>query len=177
MKTILLGSLIVCCMLQLRPANAQSLIIPPDSTYITFPNSVKIVVIKSGTGNNTVYQIERKAFKTLALVTNHYLNQHAVTGDNVDVLLRNQDLFDSTYILLQKKFEMERERTNLYKTAYDDLKVVSLEYEKELRTSISDLKELKKEKEFNKTKAFVKGILWGLAIGSVGGIVAGAAIN
>jgi hypothetical protein len=70
---------------------------------------------------------------------------------------------------------MERQRTDLYKDAFDDLKNVSAKYDQQLDACTKDMEKILKQNEKKTNVSFVKGILWGLAIGAVGGMTVGLA--
>jgi hypothetical protein len=154
---------------------SQGLVVSADSSTITFPNQVRLSLNRSIQNGHTYFQMERKAFKAFVLTTNHYLLQNSISVDNVELLLKNQNLFDSTFQLLEKKLEMEKERTILYQNAYEDLKQVSSAYNQQLLKCADDLSVLKKEKDRSKSLSFIKGFLWGTGI--LGGIFAVASIS
>jgi hypothetical protein len=155
--------------------NSQSLIIGSDSTSVLFPNQLKLSLAKNKIGATTYFQMDRKAFKAFILTTNFYLQSNSISLENVELLLKNQAIFDSTYAVMNEKFKIEHERTALYKTAFEDMKLVSASYDQQLLKCATDLSDLKKQKDKSKTIGFIKGLLWGTGV--LGGIFALSSIN
>ena len=150
--------------------SAQHSILSSDSSKIIFPNNLTLPLSKSSVGGKTYFQFDKKTFKAFVLTMDYYLKENTISVENVDLLLRNQALFDSTHKILIKKFEIENERTNLYKNAYEDMKSVSSTYDKQMTNCMNDLNTLKAQKDRSKTLSFIKGFLWGTGI--FGGVLA-----
>jgi hypothetical protein len=140
-----------------------------------FPSSVK-VKMKKMPGSNTLFQLERKDFKTLVHTTNFWLNRGAFLESSLNAAISSNDQDEDKIAIWEKKYQAEKERAEQYKTSFESVKLVSAQYAAELKSCTSDLQDLKSQKDKGKKKSFVKGMLWGLAAGVVGGIVTGAAL-
>lgn len=146
----------------------KKITVSTDSSRLMLPNNIELSLGKTVVAGKTYFQMDRKAFKAFIVTMNYYVEQSSISLSSVDVLLKNQNLYDSTFSLMNKKLDMETQRSALYKSAYDDLLSVSSRYGEQLRQATTDLSDLKKEKDRSKTWSFVKGVLWGTAI--TGGI-------
>jgi hypothetical protein len=158
----------VTLMLPVLTLAQKKISVSPDSSKLILPNNIELGVLKNTAGGRTYFQLERKAYKAFLITMNYYVEQSSISLSNVDVLLKNQNLYDSAFSLMNKKLEMESQRATLYKSAYEDLLSVSSGYNLQLKQATSDLADLKKQKDRSKTWSFVKGVLWGTAI--TGGI-------
>jgi hypothetical protein len=152
--------------------------IASDTSYVHFggfPN--RLSVARQGTGRNVTFQMGRSDFKTF-ISTTAFLQASRETVLQ-DILLHKSLVVikDSTISVLKLKFEAEAQRAENFRAGYEDLKKVSENYHIELKSCIDDLQKLNNEKRKAKSWSFLKGALWGVAIGSVGGIIAGAAIH
>ncbi|MBS1508297.1 MAG: hypothetical protein JSS79_16780 [Bacteroidetes bacterium] len=162
---------LLCLLAICLPALAfaqKKITVSADSLRLTLPNNIDLGITKTSAAGKTYFQLDRKAFKAFLITMNYYVEQSSISVSNVDVLLKNQNLYDSTFALMNKKLEIESQRSALYKSAYDDLHAVSSQYNDQLKQATADLTELKKEKDRAKMWSFVKGVLWGTAV--TGGI-------
>jgi hypothetical protein len=144
-------------------AYAQPLVIAADSSYILFPDNAKIMLTKAG-GGETAFQLAPRDFQALVITTNYLLNRMTISESNLELLLKNENISGATAKVMEERFHVERERTGYYKTAFEDLKLISSRYDSELRQCANDLQVMKNQKDSAKKKSFAKGILWGLAI-------------
>jgi hypothetical protein len=155
-------------------AQSQSLVVASDTSHLIFPNNAKVNLRRVQSG--ATFQFDRKNFKTLLFTTNYHLNNLAVASDNVKVLMKEQVVADSTLKVMEKKYLGQKELVEFHKAEFENLKLVSSRFDSELKACTSDLKELKSQKDSAKKESFIKGLLWGFAIGAVGGIIVGAAL-
>jgi hypothetical protein len=157
-------------------AQSQSLVVASDTSYLLFPNNAKVNLRKVAGPASATFQFDRRNFKTLIFTNNHYLNNMAVMSDNVKVLMKEQVVADSTLKVTEKKYLGQKDLAEFNKAELERLTRVASSYNTELKACTNDLEKLKNQKDKTKTVSFIKGLLWGFAIGAVGGIVVGAAL-
>jgi hypothetical protein len=157
-------------------AQSQSLVVATDTSYLLFPNNVKINLRKVPASTGATFQFDRRNFKTLIFTNNYFLNNLSVTSANVNVLMKEQVIADSALKVLEKKYLGQKELVEFHKTEFENLKRISSQYDTELKACTGDLVKLKNEKDNVKKISFIKGLLWGFAVGAVGGVVVGAAL-
>jgi hypothetical protein len=158
----------VILVLALSPllGSAQGLVVANDTTTLTFPNKVQISLNKQNRNNKTYYQISQQSLKTLALTTNYYLQREALLSTNQTAFLNNQQVADSTHILLQQKFETEQERSKLFQKSYEELKTISATYDEQLRLCAQDLEKMNTKLKRAQRIGIVKGV--SISLGFVG---------
>jgi DNA repair ATPase RecN len=157
-------------------AQSQSLVVASDTSYLLFPNNAKISLRKMQSPAGATFQFDRKNFKALIFTSNYHLNNLAVTSANVNVLMKEQAIADSALKVMEKKYLGQKELVEFHRAEFENLKQVSSQYDTELKACTNDLAKLKNQKDKTKRISFIKGLLWGFAIGAVGGIVVGAAL-
>lgn len=145
---------------------AQGLDVSSDTAAITFPNKVEISINKLNKTGRTYYQLSRQSFKALILTTNYYLQREALLTTTQLTLLKNQQVADSTYTLLQQKFKAEQERSKLFQQSYEELKTISATYDQQLRLCASDLEKMNTKLKRSHRIGIVKGA--SISLGFVG---------
>lgn len=150
--------------------------VAPDTSNVSFSGMPKLMVTRSGTGKNMKFQMNRKDFSSF-LETISFLQKSRDLALEGEAISKGHVIKkDSTISKLQRYHEAELLRTENFQGVYENLKLADQSNRIALKTCIDDFQKLKDQKQKGKSKVFVKGILWGVAIGAVGGIIAGAAL-
>lgn len=169
-------TILVSFMMLSASAQSQSLVVASDTSYLLFPNNAKVNLRKVPGSAGATFQFDRRNFKTLIFTSNYHLNNLAVTADNVKVLMKEQAIADSALKVMEKKYLGQKDLVEFHKAEFENLTQVSSRYDIELKACTNDLEKLKNQKDKTRRVSFIKGLLWGFAIGAVGGIVVGAAL-
>jgi hypothetical protein len=169
---------IILVSFMMLPASAQnqSLVVASDTSYLLFPNNAKINLRKVQSPAGATFQFDRRNFKALIFTSNYHLNNLAVTSANVNVLMKELTVADSTVKVTEKKYLGQKDLAESNRAELERLTRLASRYDTELIACTSDLAKLKNQKDNAKRVSFIKGLLWGFAIGAVGGIVIGAAL-
>lgn len=143
---------------------AQEVVVSADSTQMRFPNNVVIEFKKIKKGI-AIYQIDRPALKTL-LVQCNYLYQILHSSHEKSRLLENEVMIkDSVIRALKTQQKLTDERLSVSQAGYKNLKLVTADYDLQLKHAIGDLERSEKNNRKARRKTLSKGILAGLAAG------------
>lgn len=145
---------------------AQGLNVTSDTAAITFPNRVQVSFNKQNRSGKLYYQLNQQSLKTLILTTNYYLQREALLTINQTAFLKNQQVADSTHLLLQQKFKTEQERSKLFQQSYEELKTISATYDEQLRLCASDLEKMNTKLKRSQRIGIVKGV--SISLGFIG---------
>lgn len=166
--------ILLCCGSCVFTAGAQSLVIPPDTSYISFPDNARVFVTKKNSGKTATFQLQRKDFKGMVTITNYLLARMNASIKMNELFQRNERLFDSTIAIMERKYEAERERTQEYKAGFEEMKQIASQYHAQLNNCVKDLEVLNRDRARSRKKVFVTGIVLGLAAGVAGtAVIAG----
>lgn len=147
-----------------------------DTSFLEFDQMPRLSVARTGTGGNVRFQLPRADFKALTRTVS-FLQQNRSELIDKEILYKKQIVLnDSATTILKLKCDAEAQRAENFKNAFEEAKSINDAQHTQLVNCIEDMKKLNNERQKGKALTFLKGILWGLAIGSVGGIVAGAAL-
>jgi hypothetical protein len=177
MKSILLFSVaVLLCLVCHAQAPMLTFTIAKDTSYILFSGFPKLMVTKPVAGKNLNFQMNRRDFKSFLELTTYLQGSRELSFQSLAACEGLVDKKDSVISRLKLKYDAEAQRTENFKANYENSKLINKSTERQLRTCIDDLQKLNNQKRRDKAWTFTKGILLGLAIGSVGGIIAGAAL-
>ena len=176
MKTILMFFFAcLLCYAGLAQSPTLKLSIAPDTSYLLFGGVPKLSVTKFRTANNVHFQMNRRDFKSLLEITSFLQASREVSLQSVATYESLVTKRDSAISVLKAKYETEAQRTENFRSGYEELKTVNQATQTQLRACIDDLQKLNHQRKKGRW-AFTKGVVLGLAIGSVGGILIGAAL-
>jgi hypothetical protein len=153
-----------------------TLTVAPDTSYVQFSGMPRLPVMRSGAGANINFQMNRRDYRTFLDLTSYLQSSREVAMLEIATYKALVGQRDSSISVLKLKYEAEAQRTENFKTALEDVKLANQAYHTQLNACVDDLQKLNDKKNKGKGWTFIKGVLWGLAIGSVGGIAAGAAL-
>jgi hypothetical protein len=176
MKTILILTLALSCVACCAQTPTLTFSVAPDTSYILFSGIPKLMVARSGSGHSANFHMARQNFKSLLEVMSYMQGSREVALKSVGTYESLMAKKDSTISVLKLKYETELQRTENFKTDYQNLKLVNQTYHVQLNACAEDLQKLTRQKKKSKAWAFIKGALAGLVVGSVGVIVAEAAL-
>jgi hypothetical protein len=163
--------ILLIVLLSIETVTAQhSFVVATDTSYVAFPQTPNIMVNRVGSGRNVSFQLSRKNFKAFLATAAFLQENYNLSALNLKACRELQANRDSTVALLEKKIVAETNRTNLFKTSYDQLKSVSDTYNIELSRCKNDLDTLNRERKKSQRRSFIKGLLGGFAIGVLGGL-------
>ena len=154
---------------------SQSLFVSPDSTQIVFPDHVTVSLSRSAHGNAKNFKVSSANLKILTTEINFLLNLLKLEQSNVAFYRGNEEILKSSIAVLEKKYQLELERTFLHRDAFERLEKVSATYQTELDRCKSDLNELSQKKARSAGVGFIKGMIGGVVLGAVLGILLDAA--
>jgi hypothetical protein len=142
----------------------QGLTIARDTASITFPNQVQVNFSKQIRSGKSYYQLNQQSIKTLLATSHYYLQREALLTANQQTFLKEQQVLDSTYTLMKKKFNTEQERSKNFQQSYEELKTISAKYDEQLRLCANDLEKLNTKLKRSQRLGIIKGVSIGLGI-------------
>jgi hypothetical protein len=141
--------------------HGQNIAIPPDSSFLLFPDNVKVGMSRISTSNATHFRFKQKDFKIMLVEINFLLNQARLTNDHVAALQQNEKVNANIIRLLEEKNNVERQRTEGFKNSFEALEQVVSAYDQELQHCKADLEKTGKRNRNQKRKSLLKGFTAG----------------
>jgi hypothetical protein len=149
--------------------------VAPDTSFISFSGLPKLKVTHVGTGQSATFQMSWGDFRRYLDVTGLLQGSRKVALDDLAAYKKLTTNREAKIDSLNRLIEAEGWRAENFKTKFEEVKRINETYHTQLNSCIDDMQKLNDQKNKNKAWPFVRGVLWGLVVGSVGGLAAGAA--
>jgi hypothetical protein len=142
---------------------AQHVSITPDSSKLLFPNHVAVSLKPTLDGKR--FAIEGSALRVVLVQCNYLYNRIDLSSQNVELYKRERVYQDSVIRVLKKDLAISDERVQVYKEAYAQSKLVSLDYDKQTISMLAEHSRFQKQSRKSKRRSFYKGLAFGLGSG------------
>lgn len=150
------------------PAFSQGVALTRDSSAIVFPNKVTIALQPMETNK---FVLTNPALDALLLQCNYISNTKNLKAEAVKLYEIELGIRDSIIATLTNELALTQQRTAVYSDAYGQSRLVTTEYDTQMRALVNDLSKLRSINRANKRKSFLRGLATGMVGGGFLGLI------